>query len=93
MQSKYRISGALFENQKDRGPAFTGIIEIDGVKHSIALWPKTSAKGMNYLQCSEDKKKPVPTGGGPQSGSPFKPRTPPSPPLLSHNDMDDDIPF
>lgn len=74
MQSKYRISGALFENQKDRGPAFTGTIEIEGNKYQVALWPKTSAKGTNYLQVSEDKKKPMPTGGGPQSGSPFKPR-------------------
>lgn len=78
MQNKYRISGALFENKKDKGPAFTGTIEIDGVKHAIALWPKTSAAGNNYLQCSEDKKKAAPSGG-PQTGSPFKPRHPAKP--------------
>jgi hypothetical protein len=94
MQNKYRVSGAFFENKKDVGPAFTGTIEIDGVKTNIALWPKTSAAGNNYLQVSEDKKK-TPSPGGPQGGSPFKPRTQaaPSPNLRDSGDMDDDIPF
>lgn len=101
---EYRIKGAFFENEKDVGPAFTGFVEIDGVKTLIALWPKTSAAGKNYLQVSEDKKKHGAGGGGapPPNKSPFKPRTPHSQPNLrpsgppsgpEGNDMDDDIPF
>ncbi len=72
---EYRVKGAFFENIKDSGPAFTGFVEIDGVKTSIALWPKRSAAGANYLQVSEDKKgkKDAPP---PSSGSPFKARKP-----------------
>src|SRR6266566_3490895 len=94
----YRVKGAFFENIKDSGPAFTGFVEIDGVKTSIALWPKRSAAGANYLQVSEDKKgskKDSPSGGG--VGSPFKPRKPigndPPGKPIPHDDMDDEIPF
>ena len=96
---EYRVKGALFENTKDSGPAFTGFVEIDGVKTSLALWPKTSAKGENYLQVSEDKKRAAPAGGtAPPSKSPFAPRKPAAAPNLRGNDprdsdMDDDIPF
>lgn len=90
---EYRVKGAFFENVKDVGPAFTGFVEIDGVKTSIALWPKTSAAGANYLQVSEDKKKPGAAGSGtPPAKSPFKPRQP-VPPRSQPNDMDDDMPF
>lgn len=93
MMPEYRVKGAFFENVKDVGPAFTGFVEIDGVKTSIALWPKTSAAGANYLQVSEDKKKPGAAGGGaPPAKSPFKPRQP-APTRPQPNDMDDDIPF
>ena len=68
---EYRVKGALFENTKDSGPAFTGFVEIDGVKTSLALWPKISAKGDRYLQVSEDKKKTSPP---PSVNSPFKPK-------------------
>jgi hypothetical protein len=86
----YRIKGAFFENVKDTGPAFTGFVEIDGVKTSIALWPKTSAKGQNYLQVAEDKKKPVQ-----QSRSPFRPRQPVTgnDPRDGFADDDQDVPF
>ena len=92
---EYRVKGAFFENTKDVGPAFTGFVEIDGVKTSIALWPKTSAKGDNYLQVSEDKKKVTAAGGGTPMKSPFKPREPSPAPNLrgGKSDMDDDIPF
>src|SRR6266550_2750674 len=65
LMTEYRVKGAFFENIKDSGPAFTGFVEIDGVKTSIALWPKRSAAGANYLQCSEDKKiqNKKPSGG------------------------------
>lgn len=53
--TEYRVKGALFENTKG-GPAFTGFVEIDGVKTMLALWPKVSAAGNDYLQVSEDKK-------------------------------------
>lgn len=90
---EYRVKGAFFENVKDTGPAFTGFVEIDGVKTNIALWPKTSANGNNYLQVSEDKKRVQPSTpqGSPAKGSPFKPRQPAPP--APQNDMDDDIPF
>lgn len=89
---EYRVKGAFFENTKDTGPAFTGFVEIDGVKTPMALWPKTSAKGENYLQVSEDKKK---AAAAPAPRSPFKAREPnPAPNLRgSKSDMDDDIPF
>lgn len=90
MPGNFRVSGAFFENKKDTGPAFSGFVEIDGVKTNITLWPKTSKAGQNYLQVSEDKK-PRTTSGGPQSGSPFKPRQPAARP--QQNDMDDDVPF
>lgn len=93
---EYRVKGAFFENVKDVGPAFTGFVEIDGVKTSIALWPKTSAAGANYLQVSEDKKKPGAAGGGtPPAKSPFKPRQPAvQPKPAPDDDMDNDtIPF
>jgi hypothetical protein len=93
----YRVKGAFFENVKDSGPAFTGFVEIDGTKTMIALWPKTSAAGANYLQVSEDKKKAAPsTPSARGGGSPFKPRQPaPQPSGGGHpgSDMDDDIPF
>ena len=100
--TEYRIKGAFFENIKDSGPAFTGFVEIDGVKTQMALWPKTSAAGQNYLQVSEDKKgkrDAARSNSGPPfttSGSPFKSKKlvgndPPGKPIP--NDMDDDIPF
>ena len=57
MPNQYRVKGAFFENDKPNGPAFTGFVEIDGVKTHIALWPKTSQSGTNYFQVSEDKRK------------------------------------
>lgn len=98
--TEYRVKGALFENIKDSGPAFTGFVEIDGVKTSLALWPKTSAKGDRYLQVSEDKKKK--TNPAPSANSPFKPRTGNNPAKTSiargndpRDDFEDDsdIPF
>lgn len=88
----YRVKGAFFENEKEVGPAFTGFVEIDNVKTMIALWPKTSAAGKNYLQVSEDKKKAA--KATPTPSSPFKPRKPAgNDPPGSSGDMDDDIPF
>lgn len=53
---QYRVSGALF--QRDRGPAFSGFVEIDGVKTYISLWEKVSGSGTTYWQVSEDRKPP-----------------------------------
>ena len=92
---EYRVKGALFENTKDSGPAFTGFVEIDGQKTMLALWPKTSAQGQNYLQVSEDKKRAAPAGGTvPPTKSPFAPRKP----VVPKKDDDpfddgDNIPF
>ena len=85
--NEYRIRGAFFENPKDTGPAMTGFVEIDGVKTHLALWPKVSAKGQNYMQVSEDKK-----------NAPAQPQRPRSPfgnrqPAITRNDnTDDDFP-
>lgn len=94
--TEYRVKGAFFENEKNVGPAFTGFVEIDGVKTSIALWPKRSAKGANYLQVSEDKKKSQEPPANPNS--PFRPRIPNQQPNLRASGNDprddgDDIPF
>lgn len=56
MNNPRKISGAIFPSQYQNGPAYTGILEVDGVKYKIALWSKTSAGGKQYLQISEDKK-------------------------------------
>lgn len=104
---KYRVTGALFENEKETGPAFSGFIEIDGVKTAIALWPKTSAKGQNYLQVGEDRKKNQQLAGGPAPQPSQGIQSPRSlnntiqrpvinkrhPPGHDGRDMDDDIPF
>ena len=86
---EYRVKGAFFENDKASGPRYTGFVEIDGVRTNIALWPKVSAKGDDYLQVSE--KKPMPGAGtaprAPAMNSPIK-QAPPR-----NRDMDDDIPF
>jgi len=97
--TEYRIKGAFFENIKDSGPAFTGFVEIDGVKTSIALWPKRSAAGANYLQVSEDKKQAKKAAASP-AGSPFRPRKPigndpPGKPVPDDDDPfgNDSVPF
>lgn len=96
MTGKYRVSGAMFENTK-AGPAYTGFVEIDGVKTNIALWPKRSAKGQDYMQVAENKMLDKSGGTGvapraPAANSPFKARTAGSG-FVPKSDMDDDIPF
>ena len=97
-----RISGALFAGTSQNGPAFKGMIEIDGVKHFICLWPKQSKAGADYLQVSEDKKKSGTQAGGFQSKAQapqgFKPRpqtfgTQPNNNRIPPSLDDDDIPF
>ena len=118
MNNNYRVKGAFFENMKPTGPAFTGFVELDPayfqslisaggpVKIEIALWPKTSQKGTNYFQVSEDKgkKKPAQSSFAPAPQSSFtrrqysQPTTgrqqPQSPQGRSpFNDLDDEVPF
>lgn len=93
---QYRVKGAFFESDKPTGPAYSGFVEIDGVKTKLVLWAKTSAAGQQYLQVSEDKKLvggPVPSGGhAPARGFTPAAKRQPAPPRP--NDMDDDeIPF
>lgn len=92
--NKPRVSGAIFKNKSGRGPEYTGVIEIDGKKEQIALWPKTSQAGKDYLQIAEDRKKPdIPTPPSPGLRSP-PPRNPVRPKSTSDDDdMDDTIPF
>ena len=85
--NEYRIRGAFFENPKDTGPAMTGFVEIDGVKTYLALWPKVSAKGQNYMGVSEDKKA-QPAKQQQQPRSPFGNRQP----AITRNDDPDDFP-
>ena len=91
MAGQYRVSGAMFKNTRGAGPEYTGFVEIDGVKTNIALWPKRSAKGDDYLQVGENKPKEgyAAPPGNPAMNSPMKPRVAPP----QRNDMDDDIPF
>lgn len=102
MSGPYRIGGALFSKDIPNGPVFSGTIEIDGVKHAISLWEKTSAAGNQYLQISEDKRgqakidggNPNPNLRGSAGGAVNKFKRPtPAPPSKPSNDMDDDIPF
>ena len=92
MPNQYRVKGAFFENEKPNGPAFTGFVEIDGVRTEIALWPKTSAKGQNYFQVSEDKRKQQQQATA-APRSPFAKKQVQMPSPRPPNDMDDDIPF
>jgi hypothetical protein len=93
MPNNFRVKGAFFENDKQTGPAFTGFIEIDGVRTEIALWPKTARSGVNYFQVSEDKKKnpggSLKTTAGPATGSPFAKKAPPQAPKKPIDPFDD----
>jgi hypothetical protein len=102
MTGKYRISGALFSKDAPNGPVFSGVIEIDGVKHAISLWEKTSAAGNQYLQVSEDKRGQAKIDAGTGTGGSFTPavnkfkRPAPQvrPDARKPDDLDsDDIPF
>lgn len=95
MADQYRVKGAFFESDKPSGPAFTGFVEIDGIKTHIALWPKTSQSGTNYFQVSEDKRKNQAQAqpAAPVARSPFARKQQQAPPARPSNDMDDDIPF
>lgn len=101
---QFRVGGALFEVENPNGPAFSGVIQIEGVEYKVACWPKTSAAGKNYLQISEDKRAREASGGGGQQnrftqraiGGPspgYKLGNPPDKPGNRNDDMDDDIPF
>jgi len=96
MPGPYRISGAIFPKEIPNGPAFGGIIEIEGVKYNISLWEKTSKAGNSYLQISEDKRAnnlQVSSAGTSSVANKFRrPAVTPAPSPI--NDMDDDsIPF
>lgn len=46
------MSGALFKNakkEKENQPDYTGECVIDGVKHRISAWLKTSKGGSKYM--------------------------------------------
>jgi len=88
-KSKYRVSGAVFEAKGGNGPAFSGFVEIDGIKTHIALWPKTSAAGNDYLSISEDKRAADKAAGG--GSSPYSRKPAPEP--RRPTDDDDEIPF
>lgn len=100
-QNKYRVNGAIFQNNKPNGPMYSGVVEIDGVKTYIALWEKRSAAGNDYLQISEDKKAADKAAGnqsqqGGGAANRFArpaPQRAPTPPAAKNADMDDDIPF
>jgi hypothetical protein len=91
---KYRVNGALFENENPNGPAFRGFIEIDGKKEQIALWPRTSNAGKNYLSIAEEKKMQKPAAPASKSpfGRPKQSQQDSQQGFLPKNDMDDEIP-
>lgn len=47
-------SGALFTNNKkaENHPDFKGKCRVNGVDMEVAVWQKTSAKGMQYMSMS-----------------------------------------
>lgn len=47
----YLGTGALFVNHGKEGkqPDYSGELEFDGAKYSLAAWKRTSAKGNDYL--------------------------------------------
>lgn len=48
-------TGAIFKNDKktsDNQPDYRGTANIDGKEKEIALWLKTSAKGVKYFSVS-----------------------------------------
>lgn len=51
------IKIALFKEDKksDKAPDFKGVIELDGQKHKVVLWWKTSKKGLEYLSGIKDR--------------------------------------
>ena len=77
--------GVLFINEnKERGdkrPNFTGSIEVDGTKYSLAAWKNISANDVKYisLKLSEWREK------GDEKKDEAKPE--------QKDDFDDDIPF
>jgi len=53
------IRGCLFPNE--RGPSLKGFIEIDGVRHNIVCWDRTSKKdGRPFFGVSADDPKDSP---------------------------------
>jgi len=45
-------TGAIFKNvkkEKETHPDYRGTINVDGVEKEIALWVRTSQKGMQYM--------------------------------------------
>ena len=82
-EQKKGNDGALFINDNkekgDKRPHFTGSIEIDGTKYSLAAWKNLSANGVKYMSLKLSEWR---TGGG----------TKPAP-AAKQDDFDDDIPF
>lgn len=73
-------SGAIFKNEHkktDSQPDYKGKVVVNNKEMEIALWVKTSAKGMNYL--SANFSEPYIKPGEPQT--------------KEHGDANDDLPF
>jgi len=48
-------TGAIFKNnkkEKETHPDYRGTINVDGVEKEIALWVRTSQKGMQYFSAA-----------------------------------------
>jgi hypothetical protein len=52
------IKGALFPSKYDTGPMAKGFVEIDGVRHQLAVWKNTSKTGEEYWGVTQDKPNP-----------------------------------
>ena len=52
--------GVLFENRNkksDKSPSHTGNVKIDGKEYQLAVWEKTSEKGLKLLSIKVSDKK------------------------------------
>lgn len=48
-------TGAIFKNDKktnENQPDYKGKVNVNGKEMEVALWLKTSAKGMKFFSCS-----------------------------------------
>lgn len=69
----------------------SGVIEINGVKHKVVCWAKTSAAGKPYFQVAEDKKPAQPSSPSPYGGGGWQQQ--PQKGGNEFSDPDDSIPF
>jgi len=88
-------TGAIFKNENKKAenhPDYKGKVNVNGKEMEVALWLKTSAKGLKFFSASFSepyiKNEPQIQNNEPQINSTLKKS-------ISYNDLDpnDDLPF